>query len=280
MGLIADILLGAVLVYTGICVLYFLFQEKFIFVPSWPHESFESSLTVPVEQFHLSTPHRGKIHAIHLKPANPRGIILYFHGNTGTLRRWQFMAEELALRGFEVVAMDYRGYGLSQGPRREAWMHRDAEAVWDHVEGWGSGLPLIIYGRSLGTGFATRLASRRKASGLVLETPFANLVHVASFYLPMLPVRFLLRYRLASDEHIRKVECPILILHGTRDLVVPHSSALRLFRAADGRSSVRMVTIVGGKHSNLNSFPIFHEHLGEFLDEAANANRNPSRGLK
>jgi fermentation-respiration switch protein FrsA (DUF1100 family) len=273
---VVHILLIALLGYAGICVLYFLFQEKFIFVPTWPQDRFEPSLSVPVSRFFLHTAHGGKIHAIHLKPADARALIIYFHGNTGSLRRWQFMGEELATRGYEVVIMDYRGYGLSHGPRRESWMHRDAESLYDHVIAKIPGKPVIIYGRSLGTGFAVRLASRRKAAGLVLETPFANLSDPASYYMPLIPVKFLLRYHFRSDEHLRHVDCPVLILHGTKDLVVPHASALRLFRSAREGQSVQMVTIVGGKHGNLNSFPLFHEKLTEFLLKVAVDGRETS----
>lgn len=260
------ILTVLVIVYLGICLAYFLLQEKFIFVPSWPTDHFQPRISTPVEQIFLDTPHGGRVHAILIRAAEPRGLIFYLHGNTGSLYRWQFMAEELTTYGFDVVAMDYRGYGQSQGPRRESWMHRDAEAMLDEVTSRMPDLPVVIYGRSLGSGFATRLASRRRCSGLVLETPFSNLVDVAAHYLPFIPVRLLLRYRFRSDLHINHVHCPVLILHGTRDFIVPHRFALRLFQAARGKANVHMTTITGGRHSNLNAFPLFREKLADFLE--------------
>jgi uncharacterized protein len=267
--ILTHILLIALLAYAGICVLYFFFQEKVIFVPTWPHDAFEPSLSTPTSQLFLHTRHKGYIHAIHLHVDKPRGLVFYLHGNTGSLRRWQFMAEEISAHGFDVVAMDYRGYGLSKGRRRESWMHRDAEILFDRVADRYPGLPVIIYGRSLGSGFATRLASRRQADGLILETPFNKLEDVARHYLPFIPVRSLLRYHFRSDRHLRDVQCPVMIFHGTRDIVVPYAFALKLFRSAREGQSVRMVTIVGGKHSNLNRFPLFHERLGGFLNEIA-----------
>jgi len=264
---IAHIFLIGLLVYTGICVLYFLFQEKFIFVPTWPHDTFSPKITTPAEEHLLATVHGGQIHYLHLKVAKPRGLVFYLHGNTGSLRRWQFMAEEISSFGFDVVVMDYRGYGLSKGTKRESWMHRDAEMVFDEVVTGYTDLPVMIYGRSLGAGFATRLASRRRITALVLETPFSNLLDIARHYLPFIPVSFLLRYHFRSDEYIRSVQSPILILHGTRDRIVPYSSALRLYRAARENQTIEMVTIVGGKHSDLNGYPLFHSRLAAFTDK-------------
>ncbi|MFO0359786.1 MAG: alpha/beta hydrolase, partial [Flavobacteriales bacterium] len=160
------------LIYLGICVVYFLFQERFIFVPTFSLEGFNNKLSTKVKEYYFETPHRGRIHALLLKVENPKGVIFYLHGNTGSLQRWQFMAEEMSGYGFDVLVMDYRGYGRSQGPRSEARMHRDAEFCFDWITEHCQYETKIIYGRSLGTGFACRLASRRKASALILETPF------------------------------------------------------------------------------------------------------------
>lgn len=263
---IGHTLLVTALIYAGICVLYFLFQEKFIFVPSWTQETFRPKISTPSREFMVETSHQGKIHCLHLMVDKPRGLVFYLHGNTGNLRRWQFMAEEISGFGFDVVAMDYRGYGQSRGPKRESWMHRDAELVFDHISEQYRGKPVLIYGRSLGSGFATRLATRRRADALILETPFANLTDVARHYLPSFPVSYLLRYHFRSDEYIRSVSCPILIIHGTKDRIVPYSSALRLFRSTTPGQQVEMVTIVGGRHSDLNGFPRLHSRLAAFFD--------------
>ncbi|MFZ4784742.1 MAG: alpha/beta hydrolase [Flavobacteriales bacterium] len=223
------IVLMILLVYTGICVVYFLFQEKFIFVPTLPGEPFEIKLALHTEEFQLKAPHNGSIHCLLVKAENTKGLVFYLHGNTGSLKRWQFMAEEIAGYGFDVFVMDYRGYGKSQGIRSEARMHRDVEFCYDWIAEKYTQKPRIIYGRSLGSGFATRLASRRHSDGLVLETPFLNLVDVAKSYAPILPVDMLLRYKMRSDIFIQRVDCPIHIFHGTKDSIVRYSSAFELF---------------------------------------------------
>jgi len=254
-------------VYAVISLGYFLLQEKFIFVPTISGEPFEIKLSTFASSIFINTPNDGKIHALLLKIHNPKGVIFYLHGNTGSLKRWQFMAEELTSYGYDVFVMDYRQYGQSSGKRSEGILHRDVEHCYEFIEEKYSGQKIIIYGRSLGSGFATRLASRKKCERLVLETPFFNLIDVANSHLPFLPVRYLLRYKFRSDIHIQHIESPILILHGTKDLMVKYNSALKLFRQAESSGKdVHMVTLVGGKHSNLNIFPLFRERLEEFLD--------------
>ena len=254
------------LIYLGICLAVFVLQEKLIFVPVFPGDRFELKLATPAEEFHLTTPNKGQIHAILLRVPNPRGLVFYLHGNTGSLRRWQFMAEEVSGYGYDVFACDYRGYGQSHGPRRESYMHRDHEYCYDMMAERYQGLPIIVYGRSLGSGFAVRLASRRKPSLLILETPFFNLLDVANHYIPFVPASMLLRFRLRSDYYIHHVDCPITIFHGTKDIIVPYSSALKLFREVDGKKEITMITIVGGRHSTLNSFPLFREKMKETLE--------------
>lgn len=262
-----NILLLVCLIYVAICLGYFLFQEKFIFVPTLPGEPFEIKLSTQTSSIFINTPNNGKIHALLLKIDRPKGVIFYLHGNTGSLKRWQFMAEELTSYGYDVFVMDYRQYGQSSGKRSEGILHRDVEYCFDFLAEKYVDHKIVVYGRSLGSGFATRLASRRKCEKLVLETPFYNLIDVANSHLPFLPVRYLIRYKFRSDIHIQHIECPVLILHGTKDLMVKYNSALKLFRQAEtAGKNVHMVTLVGGKHHNLNIFPLFRERLEEFLD--------------
>lgn len=255
------------LIYVGVCVMYFLLQERFIFVPTLPGEPFSSKLSTPVEEFTIHTGHGGKIHALLLKVPNPQGLIFYLHGNTGSLKRWQFMAEELSSFGFDVFVPDYRGYGQSKGVRSEANMHNDMDECYEFARSLGY-TEIIVYGRSLGTGFATRLAVRKRPKKLVLETPFFSFDDVAKWYLPILPIKMLLRYHMRSDLEIVHVECPIHIFHGTRDTVVPYKSALKLYRMVSHKPGVFMTTIPGGKHSNLNKYPLFHFKLKNFLTGA------------
>ena len=132
-NVILHILFVITVIYLLVCLIYFLIQEKFIFVPTLPGESFEIRLATHTEEFHLQTPHNGRIHALLLKVEKPKGLIFYLHGNTGSLKRWQFMAEEISGYGYDVFVLDYRGYGQSKGRKSEAIMHRDIEYCFDFI---------------------------------------------------------------------------------------------------------------------------------------------------
>jgi len=265
-------LLTIFLIYFGICVVYYLIQEKFIFVPLHTDELSRRKIRLPFDEVLIDTPNEGLIHGQLFKANQPKGIVFYLHGNTGSMKRWRFMAEDICKLGFDVFVMDYRGYGESRGKRSEAIMHRDVEFCFDYVTK-NYTLPKIIYGRSLGCAFATRLASKREVQKVVLETPFNNMIDTAKYYLPFLPAMFLLRYRFRSDIYIRQIKCPIHIFHGTNDIIVPYPLAAKLYKAAKlNNSQVYFTTIKKGKHSNLKKFWVFRSRLAEFLNESPKEN--------
>lgn len=181
------------------------------------------------------------------------------------------MAEEISHFGFDVFAIDYRGFGKSRGKRSEDIMHADVEACWEFIRRrYDVGLK-IIWGRSLGSGFAVPLAAKFNPDKLVLETPFDSLLDVAQRQFPFLLNKLLLRYPLRSDLHARDLKCPTLMIHGTKDIVVPYRSALKFFSRIKNNENSELVTIVGAKHNNLNAFPLFRDKITQFLAE-----KNPS----
>lgn len=261
-----NIILITIGIYAGVCLLYYFVQERFIFVPLNFPEKYKPAITSDHEEIFMKTPHEGYIHGLRIIKPDSKGLIFYLHGNTGNLKRWQFMAEELSHFGYDAFVFDYRGYGSSSGKRSEAKMHRDAEHCFDEIIKLYPNKSVIIYGRSLGAAFATRLASRRPSSYVVLETPFYNMHETAKYYLPFLPTKLLLRYRFRSDLYIQNIEAPIHIFHGTSDRVIPHDHAQKLYqRAKNSAKQIEMTTINGGKHSNLNSFPLFRKKLETLL---------------
>ena len=216
-----DIIISALLLYGSACLLAWALQERFIFFPTLEKEDFNYQLPVPSEEFKIQTPNQGSINLLKIKSQDPKGLIFYLHGNTGSIKRWRFMGEELSTYGFDVMIPDYRGYGKSTGKRKESWMQEDMLFCLHQVEKTYTDLPVVVYGRSLGSGFAVPLALNGGADALVLETPFYSLMDVAISYFPLIPMRFLLRYRMRSDKLIKELNIPILILHGNKDRIVP-----------------------------------------------------------
>ena len=162
--------------------------------------------------------------------------VVVFHGNAGSLEGSAEKFLGLSDDGHGLVLGNYRGYSGAAGRPTEAGLIADGRALLDrlHEEGWPAGR-LVLYGESLGSGVATRLASERKAAGLVLEAPFTSAAAVAQRHYWYLPAYWLTRDRFDNLSRIGEVGAPILILHGERDRTVPVAHSRRLAeRAGDG----------------------------------------------
>ena len=251
--------------YVVICVTFYLIQESLIFISKRYNDKLRYKLAAPYEEVFIDTPQGGLINGILIKRQESKGVIFYLHGNTGGLNRWCYMAEELTHFGYDVFAIDYRGYGKSKGSRSEEKMHADVEVCWEYIRLRYDNIEKVVWGRSLGSGFAAPLASKFNPDKLVLETPFDSLLDVAQRQFPFLPNTFLLRYPFRSDLHARDIECKTLIIHGTKDIIVPYRSALKFFNRIKNSGKAEMVTVVGAKHNNLNAFPLFRDKLNEFF---------------
>jgi fermentation-respiration switch protein FrsA (DUF1100 family) len=187
---------------------------------------------------------RGTIATLHLP--NPRAAItvLYAHGNAEDLGQLAPWLEELRRAGFAVLAFDYRGYGLSTGgPPSAAGVTDDMAAVYHHAVSTLKIPPsrLVLYGRSVGSGPATDLASRVPVGGLVLESAFVSAFRVLT-RVSVLPFD-----RFHNLRHIRRVRCPVLVIHGTDDEVIPVSHGRRLYEAA---GQPKQALWIEGAHHN------------------------------
>lgn len=260
------ILLILIGIYAAIVLVYFFLQEKLLFLAG-PRlqRKHRFRLASSYEEIYLESHDGSIVHGLHILHPLPKGLILYFHGNTGNLSRWATVAEEFTTYGYQVLVVDYRGFGKSEGKRSELALYKDAQLFYDHSKTIEEEHRIIVYGRSLGSGLAVKVAAENNPKQLILETPYFNLIEVAGHHVPFIPIRWVLRYRFRSDRYIKRVGCPIAIFHGTKDLIVPYSSGLKLYEQVKENSDNVMVTIPRGRHSNLNGFPLFREKMRELL---------------
>lgn len=182
----------------------------------------------------------------YLKGRNDK-IIVYFHGNGGNIATRGYRFQDLNERGFSVLAIDYRGYGNSTGTPTETGLHMDADAAYDFAVAKGfTGERILLFGESLGSGVALELATRRPVAGIILDSPYSSVVDVAAGRFPFLPVRFLMWDQFRSDLWIKMIKVPILIVHGTDDIVIPIAFARKL--VALGGAYVSYVEVPNGGH--------------------------------
>jgi hypothetical protein len=245
------IVLPLIVIYICVCGWLFLNQERLLFAPEVLPANFSFSFAHPFTEVYL--PVDGAIlHALHFQQSQPRGVIVYFHGNAGSVRSWGAVATPLVQAGYDVVIADYRGFGKSTGTiSSEAQLHQDALAVYQHVKRIYPDEAIILYGRSLGSGIVVQLATQVRPRFLILETPYTSLQAIAARQLPWVPT-MLLKYPLRSDERISDVTSPIYFIHGTHDELIPYESSLRLQEHSTAPTA--LFTISAGTHNNLASF--------------------------
>lgn len=243
--------------------LYF-FQEKLIFRPTTLAQDFTFSFSNPFEELFLNAEDGATINAIHFKSEKPKGVILYFHGNAGDLSRWGKITEFFVEMNYDVFVMDYRTYGKSKGVLSEQSLYSDAQMCYNYVLEHYQESKITVYGRSLGTGMATYLASNNNPKQLILETPFYSLTDVAKNRFPMFPNKKLLRFDFPSYKYVENVNCLISIFHGTDDAVIPYASGKKLFDSMNQKEKV-FYTIENGEHNNLIEFESYHNQIKNIL---------------
>lgn len=244
--------------------LLYAFQEKLLFLPTVLEQDYVYNFTYPFEELFFKTDADTVINAIHFKIENPKGVILFFHGNAGNLSRWGNLAEYFVEKQYNVLVMDYRTYGKSKGKLSEKALYHDAQYCYDYLKDHYNEKNIMVYGRSLGSGIATYISYKNNPKHLILETPYYSILDVAQSRFPVFPVKKILKYKLLSYKYIKAVKCPVLMLHGTHDKVVPYASAQKLF-AASPKGKTTFVTMEGGGHGNLNTFDEYHNYLNRIL---------------
>lgn len=248
-------------IYIVVIANVYFFQEKLIFQSVKLSENHQFSFNIPFNEYLIRTIDNEHINALLFKTESfrPKGLIIYFHGNADNLERWGNYAVDFTSLGYDVLMIDYRGYGKSSGIPSEEAIYNDAELIWAWAKRKFEYSKWILYGRSLGAAVASHLAAKVNPDLLCLETPFDDLNSARANAL----IPFKLKYKFANKDHLSKVDCKIFIIHGTRDWIVPVSSALSLKPLL--KKGDQIFIIPKGGHKNLRKFKIYHEKLREFL---------------
>ena len=256
-----------VIVFLGLYVMIvsalYIFQEKLLFLPTTLEQDYQYQFAYPFEELFLETSDDAIINALHFKAEHPKGVILYFHGNAGDLSRWGKVTEYFVNKNYDVMVMDYRTYGKSKGSLSEAAFYNDAQYCYNYLLNQYQETQIIVYGRSLGTGIASYIASENQPHQLVLETPYYSILDVAKQRFPVFPVKQLLKYHFPTFTYLPKVICPIAIIHGTDDSIVPYSSGKKLSEL--GLDNLEFITIKDGNHNNLIEFDAYHKMIKTVL---------------
>jgi fermentation-respiration switch protein FrsA (DUF1100 family) len=259
------ILVAMLIVYLGLCLFYYFFQNRLIFVRYDIKGKYRFKLEKEHEEILLKSEEGETLHGLWMKTPNPKGLIIYFHGNTGSLKRWGKIAAKLTEFGYDVLAPDYRGYGKSTGKPSEFNLIKDAHIFYDFACEHYKEKEIVIYGRSLGSAVAVQLAATKQAKLLILETPFASLYDVVNAILYFIPFRLLLKYPFKSIDHIDQVRSKIIIMAGMKDSQVPFKSSQKLYNKVADRKDVYFHSFDRGEHNTLSSFKKYHQIMEDAL---------------
>jgi len=231
--LIYVLVIGAGL-YIFLMLFLFVFQSSLIYFPdnriiSTPHEiglnydavSFKATDGVELTGWFI--------------PASSEIVVLFCHGNAGNISDRLDSLQVFHKLGFNSFIFDYRGYGESAGKTTEQGTYRDAEGAWNFLvreKGFKQD-EIIIFGRSLGGAVAAHLAMTQQPSALILESTFTSISDLGAGLYPFFPVRLLSRFNYSVVDFVRRVHCPVLVVHSLEDDIVPYGLGVKVYRAAN-----------------------------------------------
>ncbi len=246
--------------------IYFL-QPKFMYRPVSEVLYNPGDIGLTYERVSLNTADGLRISAWFVPCVNARKTVLFCHGNGGNMSHRLDTINQLNEMGLNCFLFDYRGYGDSQGKPSEKGTYCDAEAAWDWLTEMKGIKPhnIVIFGRSMGGAIASYLAGKVQPAGLVVESSFTSYVDLGKKFYPYLPVKQFAAFDYNTLEYIKKVSCPVLVIHSKADEIIPYEFAPVLFQAAN---EPKEFVEIFGIHNNgfLFSGEIYQQAWGDLID--------------
>ncbi len=257
------VLLLLVTGYLVICTAMYFFQEALLFHPNKLGEGHVFAFSGPFEEKWIQTSEGLRWHGLFFPADSSKGVILYLHGNGGTLNSWGKVAPAYTSLGYDVFMIDYPGFGKSEGSiESEEQLIAGAQAAYDTLRKSYAESEINLLGYSMGTGIAARLASTAHPGMLILQAPYLSMKDLAHRKFPWVP-SFILRYPLLTNEHLKSCTMPVVIFHGDRDGSIPYDSSLELMKEA--KLGDTLITLHGWGHNGFTNSPEYLEAIQQVL---------------
>jgi pimeloyl-ACP methyl ester carboxylesterase len=254
------------LFYCSVGIALYHLQKKFLFHPEKLPGDYVFRFNIPFKEVTIAMNETDTLHLIRFFPEGlaRRGVVIYFPGNNGNVIRYAKYAVNFTRHGYEVWMPDYPSYGKTTGKLTEENMYLQARQVYKLAHSKFSADSIIIYGKSLGTGVASYIASREFCKRLILETPYYSMADLFSSYAPIYPTSRMSQFKFPVGDYLKEVKAPVTIFHGILDGVIPYFTASKLKSVL--KPGDEFITIEKGNHHNLNDFPFFREKLDSVLE--------------
>lgn len=227
--------------------LMYIFQRYFIYFPTKETPNQQFFHAEDMQKINLRTSDGLNLLAWYKAPKEKQPTLLYLHGNAGHIGNRMFLARHLITAGLGILLVEYRGYGGNKGKPTEQGFYTDARAAMRFLERRGISSRLVLYGESLGTGVAVKMATEFSTCALVLQSPYTSLFAVARFHYPWIFIPPSDRFD--SLALIASLKVPILILHGKQDPIIPFKQGLELYSHANEPKI--FIALNNKGHSNL-----------------------------
>ena len=259
------VLIIILIAYIVISVALYYLQDYMLFKPEKLPQDFQFYYeNQNTKEYNLETRDGAIINGLRFMPkGESKGVVLYLKGNSQSIKGWGKFAVDFTRHNYNVVMVDYRGFGKSTGRRSQKHIKRDLQVVYNKIKEQTTEDRIILYGRSLGSGFAAKLASTNNPKMLILESPYYSLTKVTARYAPFMPLSLLMKYPLPTYKWLKYVQCPIHILHGTHDKLIPYKTSVKLSQIKP--KLTRLHTVIGGGHKDLNNFESYHKMMHDII---------------
>ena len=254
------ILGGLYIIFIGI--LYF-FQEKFLFAPDKLPKDFKFDFPQDFKEFHILTEDSIMLNGLLFKADTSKGLVFFLHGNAGSLNSVGKISKIFTDLNYDLFILDYRGFGKSEGKiKNQNQFFHDNQIVYDILKQKYDENKTIIYGYSLGSGLATKLASSNSSRLLILQAPYYSYIDLIQHKIPFVP-GFLLKYKIRLNKYIKDCKMPIVIFHGDNDEVISHSSSIKLMKLT--KPDDQLITIYGQGHNHMTDNKDYLKELNRIL---------------
>jgi len=251
-------------IYIVISVLLYFLQDYLMFKPEKLPADFQFYYeNQETEEYNVETRDGAILNGLRFKAQEPKGVVFYLKGNSKSIKGWGKFAVDFTRLGYDVLMVDYRGFGKSTGRRSQKAIKRDMQVIYNKLREKVDEKYIILYGRSLGSGFAAKLASMNNPRMLILDAPYYSLSKVAKKFIPFMPLSLLIKFPMPTYKWLRYVNCPIHIIHGTDDRLIPYKTSVKLSKIKPETTTLH--TVIGGGHKNLNGFESYHKMLRDII---------------
>ncbi|MFQ3174013.1 MAG: alpha-beta hydrolase superfamily lysophospholipase [Flavobacterium sp.] len=272
-------IIGIILVflYVGLSSFLYFYQEKLIFIPTKLPTDYKFDFKGNFEEVNLKTADGISLNNLLFKADNAKGIVLYLHGNGGSLERFGKLADYYTNLGYDIFMADYRGYGKSEGSiKTESQLYQDNQMLYDEIKKTYSEDNIIIVGYSLGGSMAAKLASTNNPKYLILQAPYcggedydtrskeSSDVPLEVKIAKLLPLNLLVRYTFKTNEFIENCKMPVLIFHGDADEEVHYGSSIKL--KEDFKPEDRLIILEAENHNTISDNPIYQKEVKKLLE--------------